>query len=69
MKDKKGQLGGIGPGIIALMIVAIVLGITLTILSSFATGLTGSARGAITNTSGALSGIGVTWMPIDNQSC
>ena len=68
MKDKKGQLGGIGPGVIALMIVAIVLGITLTILASFATGLTGTAKGAITNTSAALSGVGVTWMPIDHQS-
>ena len=60
MKGKKGQLGGIGPGVIALMIVAIVLGITLTILTSFSTGLTGDAKGAITNTSSALSGIGTT---------
>jgi len=63
---KKGQLGGLTTAVISIMVIAIVLALTLVILSSFSgmSGLPASAVHGIGNTSEALSDIGITWMPI-----
>jgi hypothetical protein len=63
---KKGQLGGLTTAVISIMVIAIVLALTLVILSSFMgmTGLPANAVEGINETSNSLADIGVTWMPI-----